>query len=260
MCGIVGIFDLRERRESNRELLVRMNDSQLHRGPDESGVHIEPGVALGHRRLSIIDLASGQQPLFNADGSIVVTYNGEIYNYHELRETLIAAGYQFATHSDTEVIVNAWDHWGEACVEQFRGMFAFAVWDRKRQTFFLARDRLGIKPLFYAQLPDGQFLFGSELKSLLVHPDLPRELEPRAIEEYFGFGYIPEPRTILRHAFKLPPGHCLTLKPGQDSVPASRAYWDVPFEAHDSMDEQEAAEELIRRFREAVREGRDQSH
>ena len=180
MCGITGIFDTRSKAPVERELLNRMNESQHHRGPDEGGLHLEPGLGLGHRRLSIIDLSSGQQPLFNEDGAVVVVYNGEIYNFQELTPELQALGHTFRTHCDTEVIVHAWEQWGEACVRRFRGMFAFAVWDRHQETLFLARDRLGIKPLYYALLPNGQLIFSSELKALLLHPELPRELEPRA--------------------------------------------------------------------------------
>src|SRR5947207_5841178 len=181
MCGIVGILDLRGQREIGRELLSRMNESQHHRGPDECGLHVEPGLGLGHRRLSIIDLKTGQQPLWNEDGTVVVVYNGEIYNYRSLISDLIKLGHTFRTKSDTEVIVHAWEAWGEACVERFRGMFAFALWDRKRSTLFLARDRLGVKPLHYAFLSDGTVIFGSELKSLLTHPALALEVDPCAV-------------------------------------------------------------------------------
>ena len=144
MCGIAGIFDLVGRREFSRDLVRQMNDVQFHRGPDEGGYHFEPGVALAHRRLSIIDVATGQQPLFNEDGSVSVVFNGEIYNFQELVPELEALGHVFRTHSDTEVIVHAWEAWGEACVQKFRGMFAFALWDRNRASLFLARDRLGV--------------------------------------------------------------------------------------------------------------------
>jgi asparagine synthase (glutamine-hydrolysing) len=252
MCGIVGIFDLKTQREIDQQVLARMNQAQFHRGPDEGGLHSEPGVGLGHRRLSIIDLSSGHQPLFNEDGSVVVVFNGEIYNYVDLMPELQQLGHVFRTHCDTEVIVHAWEEWGEACVERFRGMFAFALWDRNKETLFLARDRLGIKPLYYGTLPDGTFLFGSELKALLAYPDFPREVDNCAVEEYFAYGYVPEPRTIFNAASKLPPAHTLTLKRGQ-AVPLPREYWDVPFTPHGPISMQEAQEELIARLREAVR-------
>ena len=252
MCAITGIFDLEGRREVPHALLSRMNEAQAHRGPDAGGLHLEPGLGLGHRRLSIIDLATGQQPLFNEDGSVVVVFNGEIYNYQALIPELARLGHVFRTRSDTEVIVHAWEQWGEACVERFRGMFAFALWDRNRETLFLARDRLGVKPLHYALLPGGQLIFGSELKSLALHPGLGRELDPAAVEEYFAFGYIPEPRTIYRRARKLPPAHTLTLTRGA-GVPAPREYWDIRFTLDNRIGEGEAQAELIERLRESVR-------
>lgn len=251
MCGITGIFHSRSRREPDRGLLERMNESQHHRGPDEGGLHLEPGLGLGHRRLSIIDLSSGQQPMASADGAVVLVYNGEIYNFQDLTKELQALGHEFRTHCDTEVILHAWVAWGEACVERFRGMFAFALWDRNRECLFLARDRLGIKPLYYAWLADGQLIFGSELKALLAHPDLPREVEPRAVDDYFAYGYVPEPKTILRHALKLPPGHTLIARRG-DAPTEPRRFWDVPFAPGPALDEVEAGEELARRIKEAV--------
>ena len=196
MCGIVGIMDVTGARTIDRDLVSRLNETQHHRGPDEVGIHMEPGVGLGHRRLSIIDLSTGQQPLANEDGSVVIVYNGEIYNYRELISELAGLGHVFRTKSDTEAVVHAWEQWGEDCVTRFRGMFAFALWDRNRETLFLARDRLGVKPLHYALLPNGHFVLGSELKSLVAHPAFGRELDPFAIEEYFALGYVPEPRTI----------------------------------------------------------------
>jgi len=172
MCGITGIFDTRHRREIDLGVLRRMNESQHHRGPDEGSVHVEAGLGFGHRRLAIIDVATGQQPICNEDGSVVLIYNGEIYNYQELIPELLELGHVFRTKSDTEVVVHAWEAWGEDCVRRFRGMFAFALWDRGRETLFLARDRLGVKPLHYAVLDDGTLLFGSELKSLLAHGGL----------------------------------------------------------------------------------------
>jgi len=228
-----------------------MNETQFHRGPDEGGLHTEPGVGLGHRRLSIIDLSSGQQPLFNEDHSVVVTYNGEIYNFQELSNELKACGHVFRTCCDTEVIVHAWEEWGEACVHRFRGMFAFAVWDRNRKTLFIARDRLGIKPLYYARLGNGQVVFSSELKALMVHPLLDRHLDDQAVEEYFTFGYVPDPKTIFRSVHKLPPGYTLTLRCGEP-VAEPREYWDVPFKPVGYSSEADLQEELLQRFREAV--------
>jgi len=252
MCGITGIFETREKKEISRDVLARMNESQRHRGPDEGSYHIEPGVGLGHRRLSIIDVATGQQPLWNEDGSVGVVYNGEIYNFQELIPELVALGHVFHTRSDTEVIVHGWEAWGEACVERFRGMFAFALWDRNRETLFLARDRLGVKPLFYAYLPDGKFIFGSELKSLLAHGGLPRDLDPHAVEEYFALGYVPEPRTIFSGAAKLPPAHTLTLRRGAPAA-EPREYWDVRFTLDNPISAADASEELVGRLRESVK-------
>ena len=252
MCGITGIFDTRGSGTIDCETLVRMNESQHHRGPDEVGLHIEPGLGFGHRRLSIIDLATGQQPLFNEDGSICITYNGEVYNYRELIAELTALGYQFRTRSDTEAIVHAWEAWGEDCVKRLRGMFAFALWDRNRETLFLARDRLGVKPLHYALLPDGTLLFGSELKSLLTHGGLRRDIDPFAIEEYFALGYVAEPRTIFRGACKLPPAHTLAIRRGQP-LPQPREYWRVRFSCANRMGMDEACEELRGRLAESIR-------
>jgi asparagine synthase (glutamine-hydrolysing) len=255
MCGITGIFDTRGKRDIDRAVLHRMNETQFHRGPDEGGLHLEPGVGLGHRRLSIIDLSTGQQPLCNEDGSVWVVFNGEIYNFQELIPQLHALGHVFHTRSDTEVIVHAWEAWGEACVERFRGMFAFALWDRNRDVLFLARDRLGVKPLFYALLDDGSLLFGSELKSLLAHGGLKRDIDPLAVEEYFALGYVAEPRSIFRQARKLPPA--CTLKVGRGGTALQnlqpREYWDVRFTLDEKIDDAEACRELERRLTESIR-------
>jgi asparagine synthase (glutamine-hydrolysing) len=250
MCGIVGMFDTQGRREAPVERLRRMNASQLHRGPDEGGELFAPGVALGHRRLSIIDLSSGQQPMYNHDGSVAIVYNGEIYNFPELTKELTAAGYRFKTHSDTEVVIHAWEAWGEECVKRFNGMFAFAVWDSNRQSLFLGRDRLGKKPLYYTTV-DGWLCFASELKSLMTLPGIERRMDVRAIEDYFAYGYVPDPRTILRSVHKLAPAHTLLAERGK--VHAPREYWDVAFKANGARPPAEIQEELLHRLREAVR-------
>ncbi|MBS0610658.1 MAG: amidotransferase 1, exosortase A system-associated [Proteobacteria bacterium] len=253
MCGISGIFDTRGTNSLSRDLISRISNIQSHRGPDENEVYLEPGLALGHRRLSVIDLATGTQPLFSADGSIGIVFNGEIYNYRELMQELKALGHPFRTRSDTEVIVQAWAAWGEACVHRLRGMFAFALWDRKRQTLFLARDRMGVKPMHYAWLPDGSFIFGSELKVLTAHPGFVRDIDPLAVEDYFSFGYVPDPRCIYRNAHKLPAAHTLTLRRGDAGRPVPQPYWDVRFTNDNPISAQDAQAELRERLRESVR-------
>jgi asparagine synthase (glutamine-hydrolysing) len=252
MCGISGLFDTIGKRDYPRQLITRINDIQAHRGPDEAGIHLEAGLAFGHRRLSIIDLATGQQPLFNEDGSVCVVFNGEIYNYQELVPQLEALGHRFHTRSDTEVIVHAWEAWGEDCVQHFRGMFAFAVWDRGQQTLFLARDRLGVKPMHYALLDDGSFIFGSELKVIIAHPAFRRDIDPLAVEEYFALGYVADPRCIYTAASKLPSAHTLTVRRGQP-LPAPKPYWDVRFTLDNRIDAESAREELQSRLQESIR-------
>ena len=251
MCGIAGLFDTAGRREYPHALVERMNDLQRHRGPDEGGVYLAPGVALAHRRLSIIDIATGQQPLANDDGSVVVVFNGEIYNFRLLVPELEALGHRFRTRSDTEVIVHAWSAWGPDCVRRFRGMFAFALWDHNRRSLFLARDRMGVKPLFYSMLDDGTFLFGSELKALAAHPGLPLELDPQAVEQYFTLGYVADPHCIYRAVRKLLPGHTLELRAG-GRLPAPKPYWDVRFTLDNRLAAADAAAELQARVAESV--------
>jgi asparagine synthase (glutamine-hydrolysing) len=251
MCGFVGIVDLKSKHDIDSRLLGRMNNSLFHRGPDEEGSHVEPGVGLGHRRLSIIDLSTGQQPLFNEDHTVVVVYNGEIYNHEEIRRTLIQRGHTFRTRSDTEVIVHAWEEWGEDSVTRFNGMFAFALWDRNRSELFLARDRLGIKPLYYAVLANGHLIFGSEMKALLVHPELERSLNHSAVEEYFAFGYVPEPNTILNGVHKLSPGHTIRFRHGHiGAIP--KQYWDLSFEQSENQRYEDAMVELVDRLQASV--------
>ncbi|MBT8144920.1 MAG: amidotransferase 1, exosortase A system-associated [Gammaproteobacteria bacterium] len=252
MCGIAGIIDVRTTRTVDAALLQAMNNTLDHRGPDAEGWHIVPGAGLAHRRLSIIDLEGGKQPLFNEDGTVAVTYNGEIYNFAELREELLAAGHQFRTRSDTEVIVHAWEQWGEQCVTRFNGMFAFAIWDQNRDTVFLARDRIGIKPLYYSFLPGGWLIFGSELKALLRHPQLQREIDQQAVADFFTFGYIPDPRTILRNVSQLSPGHTLKQRRGENPA-QQRQYWDVVFSGdYEAQSAEALCEELRERLQACV--------
>ncbi|MDR2092156.1 MAG: amidotransferase 1, exosortase A system-associated [Azoarcus sp.] len=252
MSGIVGLFDLQGLRDFDCTLVREMNESQRHRGPNDGRLHLEPGLALGHRRLSVVGIATGQQPLLNEEGSVALVFDGEIYNYQALASELAALGHVFRSGSDTEVILHAWEAWGEACVGHFRGMFAFALWDRARQTLFLARDRLGAKPLYYAALGDGSVIFGSELKALMRHPGFVRKLDSRAVEEFFAFGYVPDPRTIFLSAWKLPPGHTVSVRRG-GPLPVPREYWDIRFSLDNPIGFEEAAAEFGGRLREAVR-------
>ncbi|HMI95498.1 MAG TPA: hypothetical protein VK479_03235, partial [Micropepsaceae bacterium] len=228
MCGIAGIFDLAGPGPVDRRLLTAMTNAIAHRGPDGAGYHLDPGVGLGHRRLAIIDVAHGQQPMFNEDGSVAIVYNGEIYNFQELVPELQRAGHRFRTQCDTEVIVHAWEQWGADCVKRFRGMFAFALYDRNRHVLFLARDRLGKKPLYYTLAGGRYLLFASELKALLVHPMVEKRLDPAAVDDYFAFGYVPDPTTIYQGIFKLPPAHHLQVARGK-ALPQPSEYWRLSF-------------------------------
>jgi asparagine synthase (glutamine-hydrolysing) len=251
MCGIAGIFDLSAPERVDRSALQRMNDAIAHRGPDGEGLFLEPGIGLAHRRLAIIDLATGDQPMFNADGSVAIVFNGEIYNFHELTRELAARGYVFRTHSDTEAIVHAWEEWGVDCVSRLRGMFSFAIYDRKRQSLFLARDRLGKKPLYYTIVGGRYCFFGSELKALLASGRVDKTIAAASVDDYLAFGYVPDPATIYCNVFKLPPAHCLLLTRGKAPA-APIEYWTLSLRQTE-ISENEAAEQLIDRLSEAVR-------
>jgi asparagine synthase (glutamine-hydrolysing) len=251
MCGLSGIFDTKGSRPIDPGILAMMNDSIAHRGPDGDGFLLEPGIGLGHRRLAIIDVAGGKQPLYNETGDVGIVFNGEIYNYRETMAELVARGHVFKTHSDTEVIVHGWEEWGAAVVDRLRGMFVFALWDRKRQTLFLARDRLGKKPLYYAPLPDGQLIFASEMRAILCHPLVERKIDPIAVEGYFAFGYVPEPGSIYQGIRKLPAAHTMLVERGKP-VPQPTRYWTLKFDPR-PMTETDAAMELIERLRESTR-------
>ncbi len=253
MCGITGFVtqDNRTTHPDAATVLERMCRVITHRGPDDQGTMVEGGVALGMRRLSIIDLAGGHQPMSGCDKAIVIVFNGEIYNYRELRRALEARGHTFKTNSDTEAIIHAYEEHGERCVETLRGMFAFALWDRRARKLFVARDRVGKKPLYYTLTPEGTLVFGSELKSLLAHPEVRRELNLDALDAYLSFGYVPDPLAIFRDTHKLPPGHHLTFERGHVSV---RSYWDFDFEHdEDRRSEEDYLEELRELLDDAVR-------
>jgi len=224
MCGIAGIVGLNRDTQANAAILRRMCGVMAHRGPDDEGIYSEGRVGIGMRRLSIVDLATGHQPLRNEDDSLWIVFNGEIYNHAALRETLIAAGHTYRTKSDTETIVHLYEQYGKDSVKHLRGMFAFAIWDRKRKALFIARDRLGIKPLYYTKTAN-EFLFGSEIKVLLEHPDTRPELNRAALPEYLAFGYLSGEETLYRGIRKLMPGHFLELnEAGEIHI---EQYWDV---------------------------------
>ena len=225
MCGICGTFEFDNREDIPRERIHVMNQTMVHRGPDDGGVFVGPGIGLGHRRLSIIDLAGGHQPMSNEDDSIWVLLNGEIYNYSELRAELQSRGHRFKTKSDTEAIVHLYEDYGEGCFERLRGMFAIALWDARNRKLILARDRVGKKPLFY-YANNGSISFASELKALLAADSLPREIDELSLSDFFSFGYIPAPKTIYRAARKVLPGHYLVAS---SSGIQETAYWDLSF-------------------------------
>jgi|HubBroStandDraft_6_1064221.scaffolds.fasta_scaffold04622_3 asparagine synthase (glutamine-hydrolysing) len=249
MCGICGIFEFDQQREIPRELVHRMTQTIIHRGPDDEGTFVGPGIGLGFRRLSIIDVAGGHQPLSNEDGRVWVMLNGEIYNYLELHDDLIKRGHRFNTRSDTETIVHLYEEYGEECFARLRGMFAIALWDSRQQKLLLARDRVGKKPLFYAA-DSKRILFGSELKCLLAGDSLPRDMDIQALSDYFSFGYIPAPKTIYRAAQKLLPGHYLVAS--ANGVRVER-YWDISFGHLEQRSEEEWCEILRHQLCEATR-------
>nr|WP_137678284.1 XrtA/PEP-CTERM system amidotransferase [Parerythrobacter lutipelagi] len=251
MCGIAGIFHLGTPKPVDPRRIERMCDAMIHRGPDGYGVWTDHGVGLGHRRLSIIDLEGSPQPMHSTDGRAVIVFNGEIYNYRELRRELVADGAKFRTEGDTEVILAAWQRWGPDCLEHLHGMFAFALYDLDKRQLFLARDRLGVKPLFMAHLCDGSLAFASELKGLLAHPLLRREADPLAVEDYMTWGYVPDHRSFLKGVSKLPAGHLLIAEQGR-GMPQPRQWWDIDFRQRRKGKTADLSAELLHHMREAV--------
>ena len=248
MCGIVGIVN--KERPVDREILEGMNCAIVHRGPDEDGFYVKENVGLAMRRLSIIDLAGGQQPIRNADGTKWIVYNGEIYNYQEIRRELDARGHKFYTNSDTEAIIHLYDDEGPDCLRHLRGMFAFAIWDERDRSLFIARDRVGKKPVLYSHQPNGDLIFGSEFQALLKHPAISREIDHEAIDEYMSFLCVPAPKTAFKQIRKLEPGHWLRWKNGEIET---RRYWLPDFSKKINISEEEAIEETTRIVRESTR-------
>lgn len=248
MCGICGIYHFDGQR-IDKALLQRMNNTLIHRGPDGEGYFIDSSIGLGHRRLSIIDLEGGKQPMGNEDGSIQVVFNGEIYNFLNLKRDLEAKGYRFRTRSDTETIIYGYEEWGEDFVQKLRGMFAIALWDSRRRKLLLIRDRIGKKPLYY-YLGKDRILFASEIKALISDKRIPREIDPTALDSYLSFGYVPSPLSIFKGIRKLPPAHIAVCKPGDFSV---RQYWHLDMGKEASpQSEKEILENLRALFDEAV--------
>jgi asparagine synthase (glutamine-hydrolysing) len=251
MCGIAGIFHTSTPKPVDPARIERMCDAMVHRGPDGHGVWTAPGVGLGHRRLSIIDVAGSPQPMVSQDGRAVLVFNGEIYNYRELRAELKASGATFRTDGDSEVILAAWQRWGVDCLSRLSGMFAFAIYDLSQRTLFLARDRLGVKPLFTAQLSDGSLIFASELKGLMAHPLLRREVDPHAVEDFLTWGYVPDTRSFLSGVEKLPAGHYRLLR--HEAAPAAPTqWWDISFTERRRGKDADLEAELLHLLRDAV--------
>jgi asparagine synthase (glutamine-hydrolysing) len=250
MCGIAGFLSAEQRSVSPTEVLDLMLQSIFHRGPDEEGRLIDGPLAMGMRRLSIIDLADGTQPMFDESGRYGIVFNGEIYNYRELRQDLLKRGHQLKTHSDTEVIVHLYEECGEKCVDQLRGMFGFAIWDQQLQELFIARDRLGIKPLYYTQA-GGDFVFGSEIKAILMHRDVPRMVDPVALSQYLSLKYVPAPRTLFAGIESLEPGHWLKIRGGK--IVEKQRYWDLSFtKTSPLLREEDYVEQLLELLRETI--------
>ncbi|MBS0394340.1 MAG: asparagine synthase (glutamine-hydrolyzing) [Proteobacteria bacterium] len=251
MCGICGKVYRDAARRVTASEVVTMRDSMQHRGPDAGGLHLDRHAGLGHRRLSVIDLEASAQPMPNAAGNVWISYNGEVYNFAELRAQLVARGHTFRTSGDTEVILHLYEEYGAECVKHLRGMFAFAIWDARDDSLFLARDRIGVKPLYYA-LTDEALLFGSELKALLADPQFrsSRAIDPLAVHGYLSFLSVPDPLCIYRGVHKLPAAHTLTYRQGRVEL---RRYWNVTFQQETGRDEASWREELLERLKEAVR-------
>ena len=250
MCGIAGFISKeKDAPQNEREILLdEMCKIITHRGPDEQGATVEGRAALGMRRLSIIDLKSGQQPIYTEDGNLIIVFNGEIYNYRELKAELESLGHKFKTNSDTETIVHAYEEFGANCLEKLRGMFAFAIWNKREESLFIARDRVGKKPLFYSLTNKGNFVFGSELKVLMTHGEIKKEIDYAALDSYLTFGYVPEEFCIFKNVQKLAPAHYLIFKDGKITT---EKYWDFKYE---KITEIKSEAEYVEQLRELIKE------
>ena len=235
MCGINGFLNLDRHHPANPKVLESMRDVIRHRGPNDAGAYFDGPVALGHRRLSIIDLAGGHQPMSNEDGSVWIVFNGEVYNYIELRRSFLEGRHRFASTSDTEVMIHMYEDLGPDCVKHFNGMFAFAIWDKRTNSLLLARDRVGVKPLYYT-VQQGTLIFASEIKSILQHPSVEPCVDPIAIDEFMTYGYVQTPRTAFKGIFRLPEGHTLTCQDGKITI---KKYWDLEFRPDERSTEQD---------------------
>ena len=249
MCGFAGYITKEGLAKNYKDDLLEMMNAIVHRGPDDAGSHIDDMAGLGFRRLSIIGIENGKQPMYNEDGSIVVVFNGEIYNYKEIKEELINKGHLFKTQADTEVLVHGYEEYGPDVVQKLRGMYAFAIWNRKKKELFIARDIFGIKPLFYTETKDGDFVFGSEIKSLLKFPNVKKEFNPEALESYLSFQYSVLPQTFFKGIYRLSPAHCIIWKNGQMDI---KRYWKPEFKPDENISFDEAVKKVNKVMKDSI--------
>lgn len=249
MCGFAGYITKEGLANNYKDDLLEMMNAIIHRGPDDSGSHIDDMAGLGFRRLSIIGIENGKQPMYNEDGSIVVVFNGEIYNYKEIKEELINKGHLFKTQADTEVLVHGYEEYGPDVVQKLRGMYAFAIWNRKKKELFIARDIFGIKPLFFTETKEGDFVFGSEIKSLLKFPNVKKEFNPEALESYLSFQYSVLPETFFKGIYRLSPAHCIIWKNGQMDI---KRYWKPEFKPDENISFDEAVKKVNKVMKDSI--------
>ena len=249
MCGIIGVVNLTNSSPIDADRLRAGNDAMFHRGPDDEGMFVEPNVGMAMRRLSIIDLAHGHQPISNEDGTVHIVYNGEVYNHKDLRSKLESLGHRFKTDTDTEAVLHGYEQWGrEGVLQRLRGMFAFAIWDGNDRSLFLARDRMGIKPLYFAQ-HDGRFYFASGVRALLLHSGIPSRASLPALSLFMEVGFVTSPHTLFEGIQKMQPAHYLWIK---DNTITRRQYWDLSYETDHTRPEKRVIEEFRERLQETI--------